>query len=190
VIKHEPGSLARAIRWSVAIVAAVVVGAIGLSGTALANFPHFRDFSVTTVAPTADSVSLTSGQSAATLPDLLFTWTEVGLGNNVGVKYELRTSVTATFGCVNNGSKHPNATNKTTVTEPVGATAELTSDKNGRISGSVVVPTSSVSPPAGFSCPSGQTVTAISATFANNTVTDTANNVSATVGDIVVNLGP
>lgn len=190
MIKHEPGSLARAIRWSVAIVAAVVVGAIGLTGTALANFPHFRDFSVTTVTTTAHSVSLTSGQAAGTLPDLLFTWTEAGLANNAGITYVLRSDVTATFGCVNNGSKHPNATNKTTVTEPVASTAELTSDKNGSISGSVVVPTSSVSPPAGFSCPQGQTVEALSATFANNKVTDTTNNVSATVGDIVVTLGP
>ena len=190
MIKHEPGSLARVIRWSVAIVAAVVVGAIGLTGTALANFPHFRDFSVTTVTTTAHSVSLTSGQAAGTLPDLLFTWTEVGLGCNAGITYGLRSDVTATFGCVNNGSKHPNATNKTTVTEPVASTAELTSDKNGSISGSVVVPTSSVSPPAGFSCPQGQTVEALSATFANNKVTDTTNNVSATVGDIVVTLGP
>jgi hypothetical protein len=171
-------------------VAAVVVGAIGLTGTALANFPHFSKVSVTTVATTAASASLTSEQAAATLPNLLFTWTEAGLGNAEVTHYTLQTFVTATFGCVNNGSKHPNATNKTTVSEPVGATADLTSDKNGSISGSVVVKTSSVSPPPGFSCPQGQTVEALSATFADNTITDTTNNVSATVGDIVVNLGP
>jgi hypothetical protein len=190
VTKHEPRSLARAIRWSAAVVAALVVGAIGFTGTALANLPHFTTFSVTTVDTTAGSVSLTSGQATATLPNLLFTWTEAGLGNNVEVKYLLQTFVTATFGCVNNGSKHPNATNKTTVSEPAETTAGLMSDKNGKISGSVVLPTSAVSPPPDFSCPSGQTVEALSATFSNNTITDTTNNVSATVGDIVVNLGP
>ena len=187
--EHAPRSLARAIRWSAAIVAAVVVGAIGLTGTALANFPHFNTFSVTTVASTADSASLTTGQATATLPNLLFTWTEAGIGTT-DVNYQLQTIVTATFGCVNNGSNHPNASNKTTVTEPVGATVTLTADKNGKISGNVVLDTSSVSPPAGFSCPSGQTEEALSATYSGNTIKDVTNNVSATVGDIVVNLGP
>jgi hypothetical protein len=170
-------------------VAAVVVGAIGFTGTALANFPHFNTFSVTTTTSTADSASLTTGQSTATVPNLLFTWTEAGIGTT-NVDYQLQTTVTAKFGCVNNGSNHPNATNKTTVTEPVGATVTLTADKNGKISASVVLDTSSVSPPAGFSCPSGQTEEALSATYSGNTIKDVTNNVSATVGDIVVNLGP
>ena len=190
VTGHTPRSLARAVRWSAAIVAAVAVGAIGLTGTALANFPHYKTASVTTVAPAADSASLTSAQTTTALPDLLFTWTEVGLGNNISVTYKIQSDVTATFGCVNNGSNHPNATNKTTVTEPVTTTASLTSDKNGNVSGSVELDTSSVSPPSGFSCPQGQTEEALSATFAGNTVTDTTNNVSAKLGDIVVTLGP
>lgn len=188
--EHAPASLARAIRWTAVIVAAVVVGAIGSTGIALANFPHIKTATVTTVAPSAGSASLTSGQPTATLPDLLFTWTEVGLGNNVGVSYNIQTNVTATFGCVNKGSNHPNATNKTTVTEPVGKSATLTSDKNGNVFGSVELDTSSVTPPSGFSCPQGQTVEALSASFTGNTITDTTNNVSVTLGDILVNLGP
>jgi hypothetical protein len=66
----------------------------------------------------------------------------------------------------------------------------LTVDKNGNIDGDVVLDTSSVSPPAGFSCPSGQTEEALSATFAENTLKDITNDISATVGDIVVTLGP
>jgi hypothetical protein len=189
VKEHAQGSLARAIRWSAVIVAAMVVGAIGLAGTALANFPHIKSATVTTVAPTAASASLAAGQPTATLPDLLFTWTEVGLGNNVGVNYDITTNVTATFGCVNKGSNHPKATNKTTVTEPVSKTASLMSDKNGNVSGSVELATSAVSP-TGFSCPQGQTVEALSASFTQNTITDTTNHVSVTLGDIMVNLGP
>jgi hypothetical protein len=184
--EHAPKSVARVIRWSAAIVAAAVVGTIGLTGTAQANFPHFPTLSVTPVAPTADSASLTLGQATATLPNLLFTFTEAGLGSNTGVNYLLQTSVTATFGCVNNGSQNPKATNKTTVTEPVTASATLSSDKNGSVSGSVVVDTSSVGPPSGFSCPSGQTEEALSATFAENTLKDLTNDVSATFADIVV----
>jgi hypothetical protein len=91
---------------------------------------------------------------------------------------------------VNNGSNQPNATNKTTVTEPVQATVALTVDKNGRINGNKVLNTSTVAPPPGFSCPSGQTEEVLSATFAGNTLEDITNNISATVGDIVVTLGP
>ena len=186
---HAPRSLARAVWWSAAIVAAVLVGAIGLTGTALANFPHFKTATVTTVATTADSASLTPGQASTTLPNLQFNWMEAGIGST-NVTYQISTDVTATFGCVNNGTQHPNATNKTTVTEPVQMTAQLPTDKNGNVSGSVVLPTSSVSPPPGFSCPSGQTEEVLSATFSVNTITDTTNNVSAKLGDIVVTLGP
>jgi hypothetical protein len=42
----------------------------------------------------------------------------------------------------------------------------------------------------GFSCPSGQTLVALSATFTNNMITDTTNGVTATDGDISVILGP
>jgi len=170
-------------------VAAVVVGAIGLTGTALANFPHIKTASVTTVAPPAGPASLTSGQVTATLPDLLFTWTEVGLGNT-NVNYIFSTNVTVTFGCVNNGSNHPNATNKTTVTEQPTGSKTLPVDKNGNVSSSFELPIGTVSSPAGFSCPQGQTAEALSATFAGNTITDTTNNVSVTLGDIVVTLGP
>ena len=169
--------------------AAVVVGAIGLTGTALANFPHFKTATVTTVATTADSASLTPGQASTTLPNLQFNWMEAGIGST-NVTYKISTDVTATFGCVNNGTQHPNATNKTTVTEPVQTTAQLPTDKNGNVSASVVLDTSSVGPPPGFSCPSGQTEEVLSATFSVNTITDTTNNVSAKLGDIVVTLGP
>jgi hypothetical protein len=170
-------------------VAAVVVGAIGSTGTALANFPHFKTASVTTVATTADSANLTPGQASTTLPNLQFNWTEAGIGST-NVDYNISTDVTATFGCVNNGSNQPNATNKTAVTEPVQTTAQLPTDKNGNVSASVVLDTSSVGPPPGFSCPSGQKEEALSATFSSNAITDTTNNVSVKLGDIMVTLGP
>jgi hypothetical protein len=168
-------------------VAAVVVGAIGSTGIALANFPHILMLSVTTVPPPSSPASSQSGQDPTKLPNLQFTWTEVGLGNT-NVNYQLDTTVTATFGCVNTGSNHPKATNKTTFTEPVQATVVLTVDKNGNIDGNVVLDTSTVGPPAGFSCPSGQTEEALSATFAENTLKDLTNEVSATFADIVVTL--
>jgi hypothetical protein len=180
------------VRYVSVLAVAVVVGIVGFTEAAHANFPHFRTFSVSlTDIAAADSgaeVAARASVASVELPDLLYTWTEVGVGQP-DVEYLLQTEVTATFGCVNAGSKVPQAGNKITVTAPLATEATLTSDRNGKISGSVVVETSSVSP-TGFSCPSGQTLVAISATFAQNTITDTTNGVTATDDDIVVTLWP
>jgi hypothetical protein len=170
----------------------VIVAVVGVTQAAYGTFPHFRTFSVTLtdVAATGSGAEVAALASVASteLPDLLYTWTEVGVGQP-DVEYLLQSEVTATFGCVNAGSNVPKAGNKTTVTAPLATEATLTSDKNGKISGSVVLETSSVSP-TGFSCPSGQTLVAVSATFAQNTITDTTNGVTATDDDIVVSFQP
>jgi hypothetical protein len=186
---QTPNRLSRTIgRLGLAVVAALVVLA-GFVSPAYANFPHFTSASVSLAgSSSATSLSVGLSTSASTeLPDLLFTWTEVGLGNP-DVVYRLDTVVRATFGCVNGGAKNPSASNKTTITVPVDKSVDLKADQNGRITGSVVLPTSSVSP-TGFSCPSGQTLAALSATFSNNTITDTTNGVTATDEDITVILG-
>jgi hypothetical protein len=190
-----PTRFARAVRYVSVLAVAVVVGIVGFTEAAHANFPHFRTFDVSlsgaalTGISAADSgveVAARASVASAELPDLLYTWTEVGVGQP-DVDYLLKSEVTATFGCVNAASNQPKAGNKITVTAPLATEATLTSDKNGKISGSVVLDTSSVSP-TGFSCPSGQTLVAISATFAQNTITDTTNGVTATDDDIVVTL--
>jgi hypothetical protein len=191
MMDQKPNRFSRKVgQLGLAIVAAVAV-VMGLASPAYANFPHFTTSSVSLVTGTSTTglSARSSASTSAELPDLLFTWTEVGLGTP-DVTYLLNTDVTATFGCVNGGSKHPSATNKVTVTEPVGTTATRTADKNGRITGSVVVLTSSVSPPPDFSCPSGQTLAALLATFTNNTITDDTNKVTATDADISVTLFP
>ena len=86
------------------------------------------------------------------------------------------------------GWKHPSASNKTTITHPQ-TSVQLAADKNGKITGSAILDTGAVSM-GGFSCPSGQTLVALSATFTNNMITDTTNGVTATDGDISVILGP
>ncbi len=175
---------------SLAVAAALAVVA-GLASPAQANFPHFKSASVSLAdsSATASGLGATSTASAATeLPDLLFAWTEVGIGGP-DVLYRLETEVTATFGCVNVAANRPKASNKVTITAPLQTTAELAADQNGRITGSVVVDTGSVFP-TGFSCPTGQTLVALSATFTNNTITDTTNGVTATDDDISVTLWP
>ena len=180
-------------RFALSVVAVVAASAVGLLPAGAANFPHFKSFSVTTTGGTtttaqAAAVAKATSTGSAALPNLLYTWVEVGLGNP-DVTYELSSVVTATFGCVNNGQNPPRADNKMTMTQPVTSDTSLTADENGRISGSVVLNMASVTP-TGFSCPPGQDLTALSAKFAQNTITDTINNVSATAPDISVQLWP
>jgi hypothetical protein len=188
---QTPNRLPRKIgQLSLAIAAALaVVG--GLASPAYADFPHFKSASVSLASSSATAAglgTLSTASAATELPDLLYVWTEVGIGKP-DVVYRLETVVTATFGCVNSGGNHPKATNKATVTAPLQTTVELAADQNGRISGNVVLDTGSVSP-TGLSCPTGQTLVALSATFTNNTITDTTNGVTATDDDISVTLGP
>jgi hypothetical protein len=173
------------------VMAAATAVIAGLASPAYANNPHFKSASVSlaTSSATAAGLGATSTASAATdLPDLLYAWIEVGVGKP-DVVYRLETVVAATFGCVNGGVNRPKASNKVTVTSPLQTTVELAADRNGQITGSVVLDTGSVFP-TGFSCPTGQTLVALSATFTNNTITDTTNGVTATDDDISVTLGP
>lgn len=180
-------------RFALSVMAVVAASAVGLLPAGAANFPHFKSFSVTTTGGAtttakAAAVAKPTSTGSAALPDLLYTWVEVGIGNP-DVKYEMSSVVTATFGCVNNGQNPPKADNKMTMTTPITQDTELTADRNGRVSGSVVLDISSVSP-TGFTCPPGQVLTALSAQFTQNTITDITNNVSATAPDISVQLWP
>jgi hypothetical protein len=191
MIKAATTRVARAARYAGVLAVAIAVGFVGMTQADARNFPHFRSFSVTLVDPVDigfNALARAASVESTDIPDLLFTWTEVGVGN-IDIEYELQSVLSVTFGCVNGGSNQPGASNKTTVTVPVATTTTLSSDKNGRISGSVVLPTPSVSV-GEFTCPAGQTLTAISATFAQNTITDTTNGVTATHDDIVVTFQP
>lgn len=193
-MKHGSGrrgtAMSRSLKGALIGVFVVAVAMATAPPTSAKNFPHFRTFEVTTV----DSASGASTASArtttaapATLPDLRFTWTEVGLGN-VDVTYEASAVVIATFGCVNGGSNRPKATNKTTVTAPIGAgPVQLSTDDNGRITGSLDLDTGEVAP-VGLVCPSGQVLRAVSASFTQITLTDLTNNVSVTAPDFTVDL--
>ncbi|HZO69875.1 MAG: hypothetical protein ACRDP9_00175 [Kribbellaceae bacterium] len=187
--KHAPYRIARIVRWGAALATAFLIGIVGTTEAVSANFPHFKSFSVTISSGTATTTAKAAAAAAsADLPDLLFTWTEVGIGAP-DVTYRLQSVVTATFGCVNTASNQPRAGNKVTVTAPVSTVSTLTSDQNGRISGSVVLDTAAVGT-GDFACPPGQSLVALSATFAQNTITDTTNGVTATDDDIVVTFGP
>src|SRR5262245_44392912 len=112
---------------------------------------------------------------------LLVTWDERGLGNggaDGNVHYVLTADASAEYGCINNGAKHPKASNKETVSGPLSADITLPVSKNGRVIGSLTVgPLDAGS----FSCPSGQTLVLGSVSYSNVSLTDTTNGSTADI---------
>ncbi len=107
--------------------------------------------------------------------NLVVSFKEAGLGNNVLITYAATADATATYACINGGGKHPKASNKETVSGPVSATGTFSSGKNGTISQSLTL-----SPPSAgsFSCPSGQTLVLAFVSYTNVAITDTTNGIT------------
>ena len=145
--EQTPNRLTRKVAHLGLVIVTAVAVVVGVASPAYANFPHFKTASVslTGSSPATARSATSSGSASAVLPDLLYTWSEMGLGNP-DVVYRISTVVTATFGCANGDGKRPSASCKIIVTVPV--SVEVASDKNGRINGSVVLDTGSVSRPA------------------------------------------
>ena len=80
---QKPNRLSRKVgQFGLAIVAVLAV-VIGLASPAYANLPHFKTVSVSLVAGSSGAATRTVASSAnpsGQLPDLSFSWTEVGLG--------------------------------------------------------------------------------------------------------------
>ncbi len=135
-------------------------------GPALADSPHFIG--------TASVVGINNDGS------LTVSWKEAGLGSNVLIDYAFTADATADYGCVNKGGNHPQASNKETVQGPVSATGSFSSGKNGTIRGSLTI--EAPAPPSDFSCPGkNQVLVLADITYSNLALTDTTNNVSATL---------
>ncbi len=101
--------------------------------------------------------------------NLVATFKEAGLGNDVTVHIHLDADGSAEYACINGGGNHPKATNKETVNGPVFAEGTFTSGKNGTINGSLTA----TPPGAGaFSCPSGQKLVLASVSYTNVVLTD------------------
>jgi hypothetical protein len=129
----------------------------------LAQSPHF--VSASAAGPDSDG-------------DLRVSFKEAGLGSNVLINYLASANATATYACINRGGHNPQASNKQTFAGPVGTPGTFSSGRNGSINQSLTI-----SPPApdNFSCPGGQELVLADVTYTNVTITDTTNNVSATI---------
>src|SRR5215472_14048427 len=148
------------------LLSAVAVCAIAV--VAYATSPHFISAS--------DAIITTATSDAIDLGDLVVSWKEAGLGNNLLIDYTASASGTAEYACINGGGNHPSASNKETVNGPVSASGTFTSGKNGSISGSLTVEEPG---PGAFSCPPGQTFILAFVAYSNISLADISFNDSA-----------
>lgn len=117
------------------------------------------------------------GKVTATLDgaNVVVSWKEAGLGDNLLINYTASASATADYVCVNNGGQCPNAANKEQVQGPVTASGTFPSGKNGEVTASLTI----LPPPATPFCPSGQTQVLADVSYMTIQITDTTNSVTA-----------
>jgi hypothetical protein len=97
---------------------------------------------------------------------------EAGLPSGAVEHIVLDATATANWFCVNGGAHNPSASNKRSVSTPVSASGDFGPvDKNGNLVGSLTISSASLVP-AGFSCPSGQSLTLGSVSYIDVSITD------------------
>jgi hypothetical protein len=139
-----------------------IVAVLSLMALALAAVPAF-----------AGSPHFIKSQTFSSLDgaNLRADFKEAGLPSGATETVTLSASETVTYECVNGGGKNPSASNKRAIRTSGSTSGEFSADKNGNIVGSLTLePASAAS--VGFSCPSGQTVTFVSVSYTNVTLTD------------------
>jgi hypothetical protein len=149
-----------------AIIAAIVTALFLFSSpaTAASGNPHFIK--------NATSATL-SGSS------LVVNFKEAGLSAGSTETITVTADASTTYECVNNGGKNPSASNKTTTRSRLSTSGNFPVDRSGNITGSLTLTPPSASA-LGFSCPPGQTVTFVSVTYTNVTLTSSPSGASFT----------
>lgn len=150
----------------ISCVATMILGA-GVAAAAPNGNPHFIK--------NATSASL-SGSS------LVVSFKEAGLPSGAVETVQVTATATENWFCVNNGSGNPQASNKRTSVSTASASGQFTADINGNITGSLTV--TAPAAPAGFSCPSGQTLELGSITYSSITITDLTSGATLSLGTV------
>lgn len=130
---------------------AVCMALLGATATVHAANPHFV------------------GQVRSTLvgTNVQVCFKAAGLGDNSSITFTAKANASATYVCQTKSGQCPNAANKTTVNTTVATSGNFTSDKNGTVSGCLIL----TPPGAGnFTCPAGQNLVLSSVTYSNITV--------------------
>jgi hypothetical protein len=136
-------------KWMKCLLLSIVVTLVAMLslniGIATAENPHF--------------VSTSESVDAAGHLDCGFKI--AGLGDNVTITVTCTADASAVYGCINKGGKNPSAANKRQETAPVSGHEDVTSGKNGQVTGSVDV----APPPSTLDCPNGQTLKLCSVSY-------------------------
>jgi hypothetical protein len=132
--------------------------------------------STTTPASAVSAADASLAATSTTTDVLLVSFQEIRVGQNTGITYEVKANASATYACINGGSKNPKASNKLTVTAPVSQTGTFFSDVNGNVKGSIEVTPPG---PGDFTCPNGQQLVLAKLLFTGITLEDTTNHVFA-----------
>lgn len=109
---------------------------------------------------------------------LVVNWDEAGVGNG-DIDYTLAADATAVYACINNGGRHPKASNKQAFEGAVSAGGSFQS-RNGRVRASLTA--GPLTAPQ-FTCPTGQTRVLAHVSYTNIVLTDTTNNVTEALDD-------
>ena len=142
-------------RRAILILGAVMVTAALAATPALATSPHFI-----------------TASAARSGDNLVVSWKEAGLGDNLNIDYSATATASRVDSCVNGGNNVPSDPKKTTTVAQVSANGTF-SVKNGSVTASLTL-----NPPATtLSCPKGQKATLISLTYTNVRITDLTNNI-------------
>jgi hypothetical protein len=112
--------------------------------------------------------------------DLVVSFKEAGLGNALETAtYNVSGTVVATYGCINRGTKHPEAANKEDVTEEFDA-SDTFPVRNGSATGSITIPL----PESPLDCPGNQVATLFDVTYFDVVLTSGASGDSIEFGDV------
>jgi len=142
-------------RRSIIVGAAVFITLLMGSTAAMAASPHFINAS-----------------AARSGDNLVVSWKEAGLGDNLRIDYTASATATRVDSCVNGGNNVPADPKKTTTQAPVTANGDF-AVKNGQVTASLTL-----SPPATtLTCPKGQKATLISLSYTDVRITDNTNGI-------------
>jgi hypothetical protein len=130
-------------------------------------------FGLAAQAALAASPHFISAGAARSGDNLVVSWKEAGLGDNLNIDYTASATATRVDSCVNGGNKVPSDPKKTTTQAPVTSGGTF-SVKNGAVNGSLTISP----PPTTLSCPSGQKATLISLSYTDVKISDDTNGIT------------
>jgi hypothetical protein len=123
--------------------------------------------------------SATSASLSGTTLNVSFK--EAGLAAGSTETITLNATRAVAYECVNGGGKNPSAANKRTFQSSAASTGQFPVDQNGNLVGSLSLSAPTASE-LGFSCPGGQTVTLVSVTYSNVSLSDVTSGATASLG--------